>query len=388
MAFEGLLSQIAQGADTGSSLIEEMQRGYRFGEEIRTAPQRAAEEEQKSKLREIAIRQGEAEVESTKLRSQQLNLQIADLVKDQPLLDQERITKLQDEANKQGLQGLLYTHTVLDTMNKIQTLSTDQQARVVQSVDQQLTAHTSSPEAWQNFLQSQDGQDTVKQFPELKGDLTSPKVQAAIKSVHQAYLDSPDMVKYLEGKKIEAETAKYTAGIGLQKTAMTIAGREKVANINKDAKVQQALVSSKLKAAKATKNDKDYATSIISGRLPDDFPGISINTAEGKQAILSMGAQMALIGNTIMNQGYDQASAYEAAYSRIQGAFKAAGGDSTTMDKLLKAMGLTSAPAPSLTESLTIGVTQPAAGPKVGDIVRGYKFKGGNPADKANWEKQ
>jgi hypothetical protein len=32
--------------------------------------------------------------------------------------------------------------------------------------------------------------------------------------------------------------------------------------------------------------------------------------------------------------------------------------------------------------------TQPGSGPKAGDIVKGYKFKGGNPADKNNWEKQ
>lgn len=30
----------------------------------------------------------------------------------------------------------------------------------------------------------------------------------------------------------------------------------------------------------------------------------------------------------------------------------------------------------------------PAAGPKAGDVVDGYKFKGGNPADSKNWEKQ
>lgn len=31
---------------------------------------------------------------------------------------------------------------------------------------------------------------------------------------------------------------------------------------------------------------------------------------------------------------------------------------------------------------------QPAARPKAGDIVKGYRFKGGNPADKNNWVKQ
>lgn len=31
---------------------------------------------------------------------------------------------------------------------------------------------------------------------------------------------------------------------------------------------------------------------------------------------------------------------------------------------------------------------QQQSGPKAGDVIDGYKFKGGNPADKANWEKQ
>jgi hypothetical protein len=34
------------------------------------------------------------------------------------------------------------------------------------------------------------------------------------------------------------------------------------------------------------------------------------------------------------------------------------------------------------------GSSKPTAGPKVGAMVDGYRFKGGNPADKANWEKQ
>jgi hypothetical protein len=28
------------------------------------------------------------------------------------------------------------------------------------------------------------------------------------------------------------------------------------------------------------------------------------------------------------------------------------------------------------------------AGPKVGDVVKGYRFKGGDPSNKASWEKQ
>jgi hypothetical protein len=34
------------------------------------------------------------------------------------------------------------------------------------------------------------------------------------------------------------------------------------------------------------------------------------------------------------------------------------------------------------------GGTSPTQGPKVGDVMQGYKFKGGNPADKNNWIKQ
>lgn len=31
--------------------------------------------------------------------------------------------------------------------------------------------------------------------------------------------------------------------------------------------------------------------------------------------------------------------------------------------------------------------SQPAGGPKVGEVRKGYRFKGGNPADQSNWEK-
>jgi len=36
-----------------------------------------------------------------------------------------------------------------------------------------------------------------------------------------------------------------------------------------------------------------------------------------------------------------------------------------------------------------LGAAAPAAGaaPAVGTIMQGYRFKGGNPADKNNWEK-
>lgn len=37
---------------------------------------------------------------------------------------------------------------------------------------------------------------------------------------------------------------------------------------------------------------------------------------------------------------------------------------------------------------MVLGSSKPPAGPKAGAVVDGYRFKGGNPADKANWEKQ
>ena len=49
--------------------------------------------------------------------------------------------------------------------------------------------------------------------------------------------------------------------------------------------------------------------------------------------------------------------------------------------------GTSDMPGPKTQEAAPKGTAVPGAAPKAGDVMDGYKFKGGDPADKSNWEK-
>jgi len=79
----------------------------------------------------------------------------------------------------------------------------------------------------------------------------------------------------------------------------------------------------------------------------------------------------------------------------LQGHYQAAGAEDAPEYKQINASiqallpyvmnQATNAPQPQL--NVQQPVTSPSKGPAVGTISKGYKFKGGNPADKASWEK-
>jgi hypothetical protein len=73
----------------------------------------------------------------------------------------------------------------------------------------------------------------------------------------------------------------------------------------------------------------------------------------------------------------------------IQNTLPGAGsGDKKTMLKQLDAFDNQAALLKKGVPKTPAAVKAEAAGPKVGDVEGGYRFKGGDPADKNNWEKQ
>lgn len=376
-----LIKQISSGvADVPGGLLS----AYRAGSDY---ADKSAADAQKSKLQDIAIKQGQQKIQNDQIIQQTNQIKLDQLQKNIPLLDAKTKLDLQQTLEKTNLDATTAKIAALQAVDELQQLPVDEAVKHLSTANQLLTANTSDNDTYQKFLTSSAGQEIVKDHPEIQGSLNDPKVQKAIASVQAGVMAAAPILKSLAEKKIVADAA-------LGRAQLSADTRLRVAEINKDARVATASIAKETKTMKVGKNDLDAATRLVYGRVSEDFPGS--DTA----AIAGMGAQVALIGNAIMAKGgYDQSSAYEAAYSRVKGAFEASGQDVTTMNKILSSLGIggSSKTAPSITESMTVGVgdnqrtmtdNTAQAGPKVGDIVKGYKFKGGDPAAPANWEKQ
>lgn len=136
----------------------------------------------------------------------------------------------------------------------------------------------------------------------------------------------------------------------------------------------------------------------IAKQLRDSAKGVRMNPGAAKQSLGMMLAfsdpeRFKKVGDAM---GQSQDTAFQKDYAFIKGTFGQGAADTfanskideTAMVPLPNGKGVYVGPRSGLTAALG-GATASAAPapPRLGEIRDGYRFKGGNPADQASWEK-
>ena len=170
------------------------------------------------------------------------------------------------------------------------------------------------------------------------------------------------------------------------KANMERQSREKVANTQANASIQAARINSegRLEAARLAQESRMQKLTDLSMRAAAE------NDPVKKQAIWIEGYQQAMENGDQEGaaRAYRMAQALEPAAQNARRLNPAAGGVNVGGVTGLETNPVPSNLPPAQTPATNPSHNQAPAGmPKAGDVIKGYRFKGGNPADKANWEK-
>ena len=279
-----LLQRIASGGvDVAGTILKQYREGVQWRQDQQAV-------EQKSKLADIAITQGQQQIESTNLLQKQKQLEVDKLTSEAPYFDSNAALDNQKRATDAGVAVLDMNLATLKLNKEMDNVPIEERAGHLQSFKQILTQLESlPPEQYSAALSSTDLKD-MKNELYLTGDKEKDT------PMRKAGIAAADAIPELQKAKLAAESAKYVADVGLQKTAMTVAGRERTTQIMADAKVRASTTAAGLKGMKVTKSDTDTGVALVVGRADTDFPGVK------KEGIVGMGAQVALLGNAIMKE--------------------------------------------------------------------------------------
>jgi hypothetical protein len=156
---------------------------------------------QKSKLRDIAIRQGTANAQSTELANQTNQLKLEQLQKEMPLFDAETNLKLKQTADALKLEPQQFKLDTMRIMSSLKNYPMEQWAQHLQGLNQVLTAAGSDPQRYAQITQNPQFHPLMKEFG-LTGDFNKDK--PAIKSIQAATMQIPKLQEQLIARETAA----------------------------------------------------------------------------------------------------------------------------------------------------------------------------------------
>lgn len=195
----------------------------------------------------------------------------------------------------------------------------------------------------------------------LQSELGNPaKGMAHLKMAYQESVNTADQIKKLQQ---EAETGKWhlkaaqaSAGGTIEAARIHAKASKEIAELNASAPKQAAalMAAARLKMIDPKTDDlqRAVATEVVKASVEADV----MKEAAARQIEILQGKTSV---DAIRQAHYQRAGIYGVTTPNAN-------------------------PNPASTPPATPAVKVP----KVGDVLNGYKFKGGNPADKTNWEKQ